>query len=108
MEEICTAAVKEEMIEAKLSAITARWSSAVFTFADYKTRGPVVLQVNLRSPPHIGSLPGFAYWIHLQEPLHDKAPQFLEAAFGRSSSSHTFGANYAVTFCYAHCQLSVS
>ncbi len=51
MEEICTAAVKEEMIENKLSAITARWSSAVFTFADYKTRGPVVLQVLLGSPP---------------------------------------------------------
>jgi len=45
IEEICTAAVKEEMIEKKLSAITARWSSAVFTFAEYKTRGPVVLQV---------------------------------------------------------------
>lgn len=48
IEEICTSAVKEEMIEVKLNSITARWSTAVFTFADYKTRGPVVLQVRSR------------------------------------------------------------
>ncbi len=45
IEEICSSAVKEEAVEKKLTAITARWSSAVFTFADYKTRGPVLLQV---------------------------------------------------------------
>ena len=46
IEEICGSAVKEEAIEKKLSGITARWSSAVFTFAEYKARGPVVLQVS--------------------------------------------------------------
>lgn len=45
IEEVCSAAVKEEAIEKKLLGITARWSRAVFTFTDYKTRGPVVLQV---------------------------------------------------------------
>lgn len=45
IEEICSSAVKEEAVEKKLIAITARWSSAVFTFADYKSRGPVLLQV---------------------------------------------------------------
>ena len=45
IEEICSSAVKEEAVEKKLTAMTARWSSAVFTFADYKTRGPVLLQV---------------------------------------------------------------
>ena len=45
IEEICNSAVKEEMIETKLNGITAKWSTAVFTFAEYKTRGPVVLQV---------------------------------------------------------------
>lgn len=45
VEEVCGAAVKEEAIEAKLAAIMAQWSCATFTLADYKTRGPVVLQV---------------------------------------------------------------
>lgn len=45
IEEICSSAVKEEAVEKKLSAITARWSSAIFTFANYKTRGLVLLQV---------------------------------------------------------------
>ena len=34
IEEICVSAVKEEMIEIKLNSITARWSTAIFTFAD--------------------------------------------------------------------------
>lgn len=46
IEEICGSAVKQEGIEKKLTSITGRWSSAVFTFAEYKTRGPVVLQVS--------------------------------------------------------------
>lgn len=51
IEEICSAAIKEESIEAKLAGIKTQWSSALFTFTDYKTRGPVVLQVGSCEAP---------------------------------------------------------
>ena len=44
-EEVCSAAVKEEGIEAKLQALTSLWASTNFTFTDYKTRGPIFLKV---------------------------------------------------------------
>ena len=47
IEDICGAAIKEEGIEAKLASLTAQWSMAAFTFAEYKSRGPVVLQVSV-------------------------------------------------------------
>ena len=47
IDEICSSAVKEEAVEKKLTTITSRWSSTVFTFAEYKSRGPVVLQVRI-------------------------------------------------------------
>ena len=49
IEEICSAAIKEESIETKLAGIKTQWSSAMFTFTDYKTRGQVALQVGYRA-----------------------------------------------------------
>lgn len=45
LDELATSAVKEEGIETKLAAISAEWGASSLTFADYKTRGPVVLKV---------------------------------------------------------------
>lgn len=45
MDELATSAVKEEVIETKLAAISGEWAATSLTFADYKTRGPVVLKV---------------------------------------------------------------
>ena len=45
MEELATSAVKEEVIQTKLGAIAGEWAAASFTFAEYKSRGPVVLKV---------------------------------------------------------------
>lgn len=44
VEELCTAAVKEEVIEGKLKAVGEQWGQEIFTFADHKARGPVVLK----------------------------------------------------------------
>jgi dynein heavy chain len=44
VEAVASSAAKEAGVEAKLSAIEAEWGSAALTFADYKTRGPVVLK----------------------------------------------------------------
>ena len=38
-------AEKEQAIETKLAGIGAEWAVASLTFADYKTRGPVILKV---------------------------------------------------------------
>lgn len=45
MEDLCNSAVKEEAIEVKLRAVAEQWAQEVFTFADHKQRGPVVLKV---------------------------------------------------------------
>ena len=45
VEELCGSAVKEEQIETKLAAIAADWAEQNLNFADYKTRGPVILKV---------------------------------------------------------------
>lgn len=37
-------AVKEEQIENKLDAIGEEWADLNLTFAEYKTRGPVILK----------------------------------------------------------------
>uniref|UniRef100_A0A383W453 AAA+ ATPase domain-containing protein n=1 Tax=Tetradesmus obliquus TaxID=3088 RepID=A0A383W453_TETOB len=44
LEEITTAAVKEEQIETKLAGIESDWVALNLVFADYKTRGPVILK----------------------------------------------------------------
>ena len=36
---------KEEGIEVKLAGLVAQWGQEIFTFADHKQRGPVVLKV---------------------------------------------------------------
>ena len=45
VEELCGSAVKEEQIETKLASIAADWAEQNLNFADYKTRGPVILKV---------------------------------------------------------------
>lgn len=45
VEDLCNAAVKEEAIETKLKAVDEQWAQEIFTFADHKSRGPVVLKV---------------------------------------------------------------
>lgn len=45
VEDLCNAAVKEEAIEVKLRAVAEQWAQEIFTFADHKARGPVVLKV---------------------------------------------------------------
>lgn len=45
VEDLCNAAVKEEAIEAKLKAVAEQWAQEIFTFAEHKGRGPVVLKV---------------------------------------------------------------
>ena len=44
MEDLCTAAVKEEQIEVKLHGVAEQWAAEVFTFSDHKQRGAVVLK----------------------------------------------------------------
>ncbi len=46
VEELCGSAVKEEQIETKLASIAADWAEQNLNFADYKTRGPVILKVS--------------------------------------------------------------
>ncbi len=51
VEDLASAALKEEAIEEKLADIAAEWSELTLTFQDYKTRGPVVLKVCLFRQP---------------------------------------------------------
>ena len=44
VEDLTSAAVKEEMIEVKLAQLKADWATASLVFTDYKSRGPVVLK----------------------------------------------------------------
>jgi len=46
IEQLAVGAVKEQAIETKLAGIGAEWAVASLTFADYKTRGPVILKVD--------------------------------------------------------------
>ncbi len=46
VEELCNAAVKEEQIEVKLAALAAEWADTNLAFADYKSRGAVILKVS--------------------------------------------------------------
>ena len=57
VEDLATAAIKEEAIERKLGAISAEWGEAQLTFQEYKSRGLVALKVC--AAPHAISL-GFA------------------------------------------------
>ena len=45
MEQLAVGAAKEQAIETKLAGIGAEWAVASLTFANYKTRGPVILKV---------------------------------------------------------------
>ncbi len=47
VEDLASAALKEEAIEQKLAAIACEWSELTLTFQEYKSRGPVVLKVCL-------------------------------------------------------------
>jgi len=44
VEDLTNAAVKEEQIETKLAAVQLDWSAIDLVFAEYKTRGPVILK----------------------------------------------------------------
>ena len=44
VEELTSAALKEEAIEIKLNAIATDWVELMLYFQDYKTRGPVILK----------------------------------------------------------------
>ena len=44
LEELTSAAVKEEQIELKLKAIDSEWADLCLVFSEYKTRGPVILK----------------------------------------------------------------
>eukprot|EP01135_Chromosphaera_perkinsii_P008183 Nk52_evm5s1178 gene=Nk52_evmTU5s1178 len=46
VEEICIAAVKEKEIEAKLKVVMSDWSANELQFANFKTRGPLLLKGN--------------------------------------------------------------
>ena len=46
MEELTTSAVKEEQIEGKLATVSADWAEINLVFADYKSRGTVILKVS--------------------------------------------------------------
>lgn len=48
VEDLCAAVVKEDALERKLKAVTDQWASEVFTFAEHKQRGPVILKVRER------------------------------------------------------------
>ena len=50
VEDLASAALKEEAIETKLAAIAVEWGEQTFTFQEYKSRGPVVLKVSLLTP----------------------------------------------------------
>ena len=45
MEELTSSAVKEEQIEVKLATVSLDWAEQNLVFADYKTRGTVILKV---------------------------------------------------------------
>ena len=45
VEDLATAAIKEEAIERKLGAISVEWGEAQLTFQEYKSRGAVALKV---------------------------------------------------------------
>lgn len=45
VEELAAAAVKEEQIEKKLEVLQGDWALQDLAFAEYKTRGPVILKV---------------------------------------------------------------
>jgi dynein heavy chain len=48
IEDLCASVGKEDALERKLKAVTDQWASEVFTFAEHKQRGSVILKVRKR------------------------------------------------------------
>jgi len=46
VEDLCSAVIKEEVVEKKLVTVADQWRVEMFTFADHKQRGPVVLKAS--------------------------------------------------------------
>ena len=50
MEELTNSATKEEQIEGKLATVSLDWADTNLVFADYKTRGTVILKASTVLP----------------------------------------------------------
>lgn len=54
VEDVGSAALKEEAIESRLGVIAAEWGDLMLNFQEYKTRGPVVLKASCHLSLHVG------------------------------------------------------